>query len=265
MKRILFLTPYVPSSRAGGENYTRLLLKELSVSFKIDLIYYRYADDPFYICPNSNVKVVKEIVNSTKIKICNWLQYPIIHPIYAIRFNRNLLEFMKELMRKNSYDLLYLDHSQMGLYGKFFPNIPKILMSHDVMAQRYSRNGNRLNKKIIISGEREIMTQPNLIVFSFSEKDKQIIKETYNVESKVTHFFLDKDLISATPEKIEKRIVFFGKWKRPDNYDGLKWFFDNVYNQVDKTINIVIIGKWLPEHFISYIKDKLKYYDKYFR
>lgn len=28
----------------------------------------------------------------------------------------------------------------------------------------------------------------------------------------------------ATPQKIEKRLVFMGKWKRADNFDGLKWF-----------------------------------------
>ena len=65
MRKILFLTPYVPSSRAGGENFTRLLLEELSKKNKIDLLYYRYADDPSYVVPNENVKVIKEIINST--------------------------------------------------------------------------------------------------------------------------------------------------------------------------------------------------------
>lgn len=254
MRTILFLTPYVPSSRAGGENFTRLLLKELSINFKIDLIYYRYVDDPSYVCPNGNVRVVKEIVNSTKVKLTNWLQYPTIHPIFAIRFNWSLLKFIKELIKNNSYDLLYLDHSQMGLYGKYFPNIKKVLMSHDVMTQRYSRNGNWLTKKLIVAGERKIMTNQNQIVFSFSEKDRKIIKDTYKIDSKVTHFFLDESLVNAIPREIEKRIVFFGKWKRPDNFDGLKWFFDNVYDKINKSIKIAIIGKWLPEQFESEIK-----------
>ncbi len=249
MKKILFLTPYVPSSRAGGENFTRLLLEELSVNFKIDLVYYRYADDPSYVCPNQNVKVVKEIVNSTKVKIKNWLQYPTIHPIFAIRFNRDLLKFIKKLVKENSYELLYLDHSQMGLYGKFFPNINKLLMSHDVMAQRFSRSGNWLNKKLIVASERKMMTIPNTFVFSFSEKDRKLIKDTYGIDSKVTNFFLNESLVKAVPEKIEKRIVFFGKWKRPDNFDGLQWFFSNIYDKMDKSIQISIIGNWLPKFF----------------
>lgn len=32
MRKILFLTPYVPSSRAGGENFTRLLLDNTALN-----------------------------------------------------------------------------------------------------------------------------------------------------------------------------------------------------------------------------------------
>lgn len=255
MRRILFLTPFAPSNKAGGENYTRLLLENLSRDFQVDLIYYRYADDPPYQSPNSNVRVIKEMLNSILIKLRNWLYYPFIHPIFAIRFDREVLALVKYLIDENNYDFLYLDHSQMALYGKYFPDIQKILMSHDVMAQRFSRSGHWLTRKLIIVGERKMMTIPNTIVFSFSEKDRKIIKETYGIDSKVTNFFLDDSLVKAEPEKIEKRIVFFGKWKRPDNLDGLKWFFHNVYSKMDKSILVTIIGKWLPEQFQSEIKD----------
>lgn len=254
MKRIIFLTPFVPSNRAGGENFTKLLLENLSIDSRVDLIYYGYKDDPQYVCPNENIRVVKKMVNSTFVKLKNWLCYPLVHPIFAIRFDRSLLILIKQLVSENKYDLLYLDHSQMALYGKFFPEMKKILMSHDVMAQRFSRSGSWLSKKLIIAGERMMMTIPNTTVFSFSEKDRKIIKDTYGIDSKVTNFFLDERLVKAAPEKIERRIVFFGKWKRPDNYDGLQWFFNNVYDKMDKSIHISIIGKWLPKQFQEIIK-----------
>lgn len=249
MKRILFLTPYVPSNRAGGENFTRQLLIHLSESFKIDLLYYKYADDPSYFCPNDNIRVVKEIINSTKLKLRNILHYPCIHPIFSVRFSKKILNFIQQLVNKTKYDLLFLDHSQMALYGKFFPEMKKILMSHDVMAQRYNRSGNWLSKKLILAGEGKVMKQKNLVVYSFSEKDRKIIRDAYGVDSKVTHFYLDETVIDAVPTQIEKRIVFFGKWKRMDNFDGLKWFFDSIYDQMDKSIEIDIIGNWLPDDF----------------
>lgn len=249
MKRILFLTPFVPSNKAGGENFTRQLLIHLSEYFKVDLLYYKYEDDPQYVCPNENIKIVKEIVNSTKLKLLNILRNPCIHPILSVRFNKKILKFIQDLVKESNYDLMFLDHSQMALYGEYFPDMKKILMSHDVMAQRYSRRGNWLSKKIIINGEKRVMRQKNLVVYSFSEKDRGIIKEMYGIDSKVTHFFLDKCILEAMPTAIEKRIVFFGKWKRIDNFEGLKWFFDNVYDCMEKSIEIDIIGNWLPDDF----------------
>ncbi len=254
MKKILFLTPFAPSNRAGGENFTRLLLKNLSIDSKVDLIYYRYIDDPRYVCPNDNVRVVKELINSTLVKIKNYLCYPFIHPVFAIRFDRSVVALVKQLMSENKYDLLFLDHSQMALYGKYFPDMKKILMSHDVMAQRFARSGGWLSRKLITAGEREMMSIPNTIVFSFSEKDQKIIKDTYGINSRVTNFFLDESLVKAEPTKIERRIVFFGKWKRPDNYDGLQWFFNNVYDHIAKDIHIIIIGKWMPDDFLNKIR-----------
>ena len=255
MKKILFLTSYVPSNRAGGEKFSKLLLENLSHSFEIDLLYYRYVEDPAYVCPNGNVRVVKEVVNSTRVKLLNYLRCPTIHPIFTIRFNKKLLRFVQGLVRENNYSLMFLDHSQMAMYGRYFPDMLKILMSHDVMAQRFERRGNWLNKKLIVAGEGLMMRQKNLIVYSFSEKDRKIIHDTYGIDSKVTNFFLDESLVKAEVTKIEKRIVFFGKWKRADNFDGLKWFFDKIYNHIDKSIEIDIIGKWLPDDFLEKISD----------
>lgn len=254
MKHILFLTPYVPSSRAGGENFTRLLLEKSSVNNKIDLIYYRYADDPVYKCPNGNVRVIKEIINSTVVKLKHALMYPTMHPIFTIRFDRALLAYVKQLISENKYDLLYLDHSQMFLYGKYFPEVKKLLMAHDVMAQRFSRAGNWLSKKLILGGEGELMRMPNSTIFTFSEKDNRIVKEAYGLDALATNFFLDQMVVDAVPSRIDKRIVFMGKWKRPDNFDGLKWFFDNVYNKISKDLTISIVGKWLPEQFEARLK-----------
>lgn len=249
MKKILFLTPFVPSSRAGGENFTRQLLEKLSKTCQIDLVYFLYGNDPLYQKTNENVRIVKFIFNSLFLKIKHSLLHPFTHPIFSVRFSWLLLRELKKLVDENHYDVLYLDHSQMFMYGKFFPDIPKILMSHDVMAQRFYRSGNWLSKKMIFYGEAKFMSMPNSRVFTFSEKDREIIKKTYGIDSQVTNFFLDEIIEKAIPQKTEKKLVFFGKWNRADNFDGLNWFFNNVYEKLNKDFQIVIIGKWLPKEF----------------
>lgn len=254
MKKILFLTPYVPSNSAGGENFTRLLLDRLSCNNHIDLIYFKYKDDPLYECPNENIKILKIIRISTFKKILNCLSYPSVHPIFSVRFNPLLLKYLKVIIN-NDYDLLYLDHSQLAIYGKFFPNINKVLMSHDVMAQRFGRKSNKLVEKIVIKNEKRMLSYPNTVVFTFSNKDKKIIDSKYDIESKVTNFILDTNVINAVPKKIKKQLVFFGKWKRNDNFYGIQWFFENVYHKVSKDFKFVIIGKWLPQSFINKINN----------
>lgn len=249
MKKILFLTPYLPSSRAGGENFTRLLLDDLSKHYLIDLIYFRYASDKFYDVNTPNIKVLRIIHNSTLLKLWDCLKIPIYHPIFTVRFSWRLLFYIKDLLSKENYELIYLDHSQMFLYGRFFKEIPKIYMSHDVMAQRFQRHGNKLMWKWICATEKKLLSIPNSTIFTFSDKDKTIIKSQYGIDSEVTHFFLDNQVIEAMPEQIEKRLVFFGKWKRADNFDGLKWFVENVLPKLPADLFISIVGIGLSQNF----------------
>ena len=118
--KILFLTPYLPSNRAGGENFTRLLLEQLSISCRIDLVYYKYYLDPYYVAPNDNVRILKVCPNSTIIKLKNCGGYPFIHPLFSVRFDRKLLKFLRQIVSEEDYDWLYLDHSQMFLMENIF-------------------------------------------------------------------------------------------------------------------------------------------------
>lgn len=251
--RILFITPYVPSERAGGEKFTKLLLEHLSNNHKIDLIYFRYSHDSNYVPPSPNIKVIKICYNSVLIKFRNAILYPFIHPLFSVRFNYSILRFIKRKMKETHYDLLYLDHSQMALYGKFFSNTKKIYMSHDVMLQRYTRSSNFLIRKFVTWSECKLMKQPNTMIFTFSEKDKRIIKSKYDIDSFVTNFYLNEVILKAVPTSIKKQIIFFGQWKRSDNLNGLKWFIEKVHPQISKEITITIIGSGLPEDFQTQI------------
>ena len=250
--RILFLTPYVPSDRAGGEKFTKLLLEDLAKENQVDLVYYKYSFDKEYVCPNENVRVLKVCKNSTFVKLWNSIKHPTLHPTFSIRFSYRLLRFLKKTWAQNSYDLLYLDHSQMLLYGKYFPDAKKVLMSHDVMAERYGHKGGLVAKFVRLS-EGRLMHMLNLTIFTFSQKDVDLVKSAYGLPSLYTNFYLDSNIVNAKSQKIENRYVFFGKWKRPDNFDGLKWFFDNVYPNRPKNENYSIIGIGLPDDFKAYI------------
>lgn len=250
MKKILFLTPYLPSNKAGGENFTRLLLEKLSCGCEVDLIYFKYSNEPYYEIPSKNIRIISVLKNSLFVKLKNIFLCPFVHPLFSIRFDRKLLSYLKYLVERNQYDLFYLDHSQMFLYGRYFPEIPKVLMAHDIMQQRYSRRGNFMSRLWVSLSEKKCFSVTNATIFTFSPKDSELVYGYYNKSAFVTNFFLDDNTIKAIPEKINNTVVFFGKWKRRDNLDGLLWFFENVYPRITRQVEIVIIGVGLPEAYI---------------
>lgn len=248
--RILFLTPFLPSEIAGGHNYTRLLLKNLAeCGHKIDLLYCKYPEDSYYANPNpSNIKVLKVCKISSVIKFINAIKFPFFHPVFTIRFSWKILFLLKKLDKKEHYDLIYLDHPQMYLYGLFFSQ-KKILMAHDVMAQRYERGASKAIAQIVKLGEKIFFGMRNCSIFSFSNKDQYLIKKIYGIESYVTDFFIDEKIQQLSSPVLDDYFVFFGKWDRNDNLDGLKWFFTNVYEKMDANTHIYIIGVALPKEF----------------
>ena len=230
---------------------------ELSKENKIDLIYYRYKNDPYYIAPNANVNVLKVCNNSTLIKLFHVLLFPFVHPLFSIRFSWLLLFRIFIQLKKKNYDLIYLDHSQMFLYGKFISNHRKILMSHDVMIQRYSRKKELFQQIIIGKSESWVLKMNNAVIFTFSDKDRDLVFKYYGLQSEVTHFYLDVNNENAMPCVISKTLVFFGKWKRKDNYEGLYWFFNTVYPLIKEFgYKYVIIGAGLDHNFATHFVDK---------
>ena len=256
VKRVLFLTPFRPGKFAGGHNYTRLLLQRLAEKdFHIDLLYYKYNSDPLYDNPDkSRIKVLKVCKISLLSKLFNALNIPFFHPIFTVRFSWLNLFFLKRITKKNHYDIIYLDHPQMYLYGYFFKQ-PKILMAHDVMAQRYERSSSNLVQKIVKAGEKFFMGMNDCTIFSFSSKDADLIRKYYGLDSKVTNFFIDDKIQDLPKPELKDYFVFFGKWDRDDNLDGLKWFFSDVYQKINNPVKIYIIGVALPEDFQNKLRN----------
>ena len=58
MKKVLFLTAFVPNFSGAAEKNTVLLLEDLSKKFKVDLLYFKAPTEKEYFPDNSNIKVL---------------------------------------------------------------------------------------------------------------------------------------------------------------------------------------------------------------
>lgn len=252
MKKILFITPFEPSQRTGGQNFTRLLLDDLSKSNKIDVVMFlnKKAD---YDLPNKNTTLLKIFYVSKLIKFVNVLMLPFCFPFFSSRFNVYYLLLIKKYIRCNDYDFMYIDYSQLFIYGLFFQNTKKILMSHDIIYQRYVRKSNRFISDVCSFCESFLLKrQMNSQIFTFSNKDSELLLDKYRIKSSVTSFYLDIPF-DLKIDNLHERIVLFGSWKRPENIEGLLWFIENVQLKLNKNIEVLIIGSGLNESVINRI------------
>ena len=242
-KRLLFITPFSLCSNHAGVVYTRQLLAELSKHCEIDLISFRYKNNKKYH-PGDNIKVLEEIEIGTMSKLFSIFSLFWVFPLFSVRFSWRRCKWMQSLINSNVYDFVYFDFSQTFAYSLFLKHPHKILMAHDVMAQKYSRMKTYLRPWAMLS-ERKILKQGD--VFTFSEKDCKLIKDLYGYPSRSTTFFLSKEVIAATPTGKGDYFVFFGGWSREENYEALDWFLNNV-NRLIPDVKYKIIGGGLPDN-----------------
>lgn len=257
MVRILLLTPYAPSNIGAAMKFTKRTIEQLSSFCFVDVIYFRTEDEPLFSPESDNIRVLKVIDVRKKERLLSILYKPFLFPIFSVRYRRDLTKWLKEHTKQVKYNLIFLDHSQIFIYGKLFPNNPKILMSHDVIYQRVNRRFGKLITFWCSLTERRMLDQPNSEIFSFSTKDQALIMSRYGLNSHVTSGHVDDLVYTTAPTRITLDYVFFGQWARKDNSDGLEWFFEKVYPQINKKYNFKIIGRGLSQT----LKDRIKKYE----
>ena len=258
-RKILFLTAFVPNDSAAAEKNTKLMLADLSREFDVDLLYFKYAGEKDYVAPNEHVNILKVYNNSFSKKLINIVMFPFVHPMFSVRYSRNVLSFLNERVKNVNYDAIVCDHSQMFLYGKYIKtDVPKIMLAHDVIAQRVGRTSNVFVKWICTKSEGMAMSSNNAHVFSFCQKDCDLIRDLYGIPARLNLDYIAPTVIEAIPYAIENNYIFIGKWSRDDNLDGVVWFFKEVVPLIKEDVTISIIGKEFPKDRIVNINPHVK-------
>lgn len=255
MKKILFITPFAPSNIGAAMKFTKKTIESLAETYIVDLVYFCAEGEQDYVPESKNIRVIERLVVGKKERMLSVLQKPWLYPIFSVRYRRGVEKNIKKLCQDEKYDLVFLDHSQSFIYGKLFPLLPKILMSHDVIYQRVSRTSGKLISTWCKLTEKKMLCQKNAFIYSFSTKDQTIIKEQYGFDSFVTSGNVDDLVLSVTPTYISNNFIFFGQWVRKDNSEGLEWFLDKVYPSINSGFSFKIIGRGLPDSLLEKIKD----------
>ena len=253
MKKILYLTAFVPSEFTAGEKNTKTMLNELGNSYAVDLVYFKYGNEEDYIPDNKNVSVKAVFANSLFIKLLNILLFPLVYPLFSVRFNWFVLHRIQKLIDSNHYDAIVFNYSQTFLYAKFLKtSAPKLLYCHDVIAQRVERSSNAILQFLCRKSERYCLNVSNSMVYSVSRKDCDLIKKLYGINADVAYLYIDQKSKEALPSDINTdSYAIMGNWKRKDNVDGFNWLNNNVFPLIETKIVINVIGKFFPADKIT--------------
>ncbi|SHJ27512.1 glycosyltransferase [Bacteroides stercorirosoris] len=255
MKKILFVSAFVPCDKTAGQNYTRLLLTDLLKSNTVDLICFDAAHHQLDLyCKSMCRKIEVYSINNIN-RMLGCIQLPFFHPFFVSRFNIFIAYKLYKMVHQEKYDWVYLDFSQSFVYGLFLHNTSKILMCHDVISQYYLRKKSILNYKWVLRTEKRIFSQNNVTLFSFSEKDRAIIVKQYGLSSLVTSFYICDSIINLPyPAKVENWFTFYGAWNRLENEESLSFFLDEIYPLLDVKILIKVVGGGLSNDLQEKIK-----------
>lgn len=231
---ILFITAFPPCRKTAGQDYTRrLILDLLAKGHSVSLVYAEYSGHSAEL--PSGVK----ILGTVKPRFKNCLARPFIHPFFTRRFQKSAANLISRAA--SDFDILYFDFSQMHLYSLFAAHPRKILMCHDVIAQKFSRKG-RWQLPFIKSSERLCLRSAGQIL-TFSKKDCDFIRKFYGLESTQVNFYLKQESFDYSQTEVHKDLFcFYGAWNRYENEESLLWFIKNVLPFVSEKIRFAVIG-----------------------
>lgn len=234
MNKILFITSFPPNTKTAGQDYSRRLLLDLiDKGFEVAVIYAIY---PGHIVelPES-VTILTSFTPSYK----KCMQNPLYHPFFTRRFDKKILKYIQSIA--SNYDILYFDFSQVHLYSLYIEHSNKILMCHDVIAQKFQRKG-ILHLPWIKRTEKRVLKSASKIV-TFSEKDCNFIKKTYKLDSINVNFYLKNGNFKYIDTPLKNNyFCFYGAWNRPENSECLIWFLKNVYPHLQNNLMFFVIG-----------------------
>ena len=179
--KILYITAFPPNQKTAGQDYSRRLINDLcDKGYELSLIYTAYPNHDIEVSDSAGIKRV--IHPSLK----NCLKKLSFHPFFTKRFDFETLNFIQSIAA--DYDMLYFDFSQVHLYSLYINHPNKVLMCHDVIAQKFSRKG-VIQLPWIKKSERLILKTASQII-TFSQKDCDYIKKTYGLKSFHVNFYL---------------------------------------------------------------------------
>ena len=268
--KILFLTTLLPSQRkGGGEVASQAFIDGLRQNgCQVSVVGYMRKDEVFEPKPYE-LAVEERYIETSKVKALAalWFILSILIglPYSAAKYySQAYIELVRSLLTINQFDVVVIDHSQLGWLIKLLTDKYKVIfiahnIERDIYISHYN-NSNKPYKKWLYAREARMIEKLELgvlkqatEVWALTDHDASYFSRLHG-KNTVKAFALPPVLNRQVKQKVEKKfdIGIIGSWTWKFNEDGLRWFFDYVYPELSNNLSIHVAGKgaqWLNRRY----------------
>lgn len=254
--RILFISERLLWENTGAEIVTKNNLNSLidiAGEENVDILtFYEEAESIKRLSKYKNVTALKRYDNKI-LKFINWIK------LNNGGINSENNKQVLDIINNNDYEYIFLDSSVYGKLAKYIkinkPNIKIVTFFHDV-SKFWSKSLIRTSKEIkgtirlctyhpsYVYNEAKTIQYTDYII-SLNQRDAKLIEGEYKksvneiIPVNIKDRFLE-ERINKNPKNETIEILFVGAYYLP-NVVGIKWFIDNVMENINA--KLIIVGK----------------------
>lgn len=240
--RILHITPEAPGRSSGG----KIGIKQTALS----LIQNGHIVD--YVGPELIDKEICALYNSLYILEPSNNLFLRFYDTFHMNTNRRYRSWMKLELDYSVYDVFVMDFTKLNYVLKKIPNNRLIVRVHNVEADysfynyQYRKNPiNFLDRVFAKKREKEIVYRARSLIV-LTEKDKMRLCELYGVPAYkmevVPVCIPEPEVLEREDDSKRVKMILNGSlWFGP-NYEGIKWFLEEVYKRLDIPKSLIIAG-----------------------
>lgn len=172
----------------------------------------------------------------------------LLHPFYSPKQEKRLIEYIKN----EKFNLVFMERSMFGTLAKSLKNakISTQVFLHNI-EKNYVWNKVKKNLMFILPyistkyNERMTFKYVDEII-CLTKRDSKLLKEIYHRECSaiIPMTFSDEfseEKLKKAKKDSEKKLLFIGSCF-PPNYDGIKWFIENVMPKLQE-YKLYVVGK----------------------
>ncbi|MBD1843628.1 glycosyltransferase [Cyanobacteria bacterium FACHB-63] len=265
--KVLFLTTLLPSHKLhGSEVASQNIVEALQqAGCMVTVVGYGRKEDGALNRAAHEVLVADRAVETKKAKLqaMRWFVLSLIKrlPYSGAKYlSSRYLKQVRSLLSAQSYDVIVIDHAQLGWLRDVVDHPRMILIAHnlehELYRQHFERSRNPIAKWVY---HREATT-----VKALEAKTAASVAEVWALTQHDANYFaqftkaralsLPSGFICRQTESTEKRfdVGIIGSWAWKPNVEGLQWFLDKVYPHLPQSITIHVAGRgadWLTGRY----------------